>query len=78
MVFLKLLLTIDIRLSQVKGKTNNDYAIFGGLALVIVMGDFYQFSSVVGRPLWTHPVTTEEIYGKGIWNHFMSVITLIE
>ena len=31
-VFLKLLLTIDMRLSQIKGKTNNNTAILGGLA----------------------------------------------
>ncbi len=61
-----------------KGKTNNDTAVLGGLALVIVMGDFYQFSSVTGRSLWTDPVTEEEIHGKSIWNQFTSVITLTE
>ena len=49
MVFLKLLSTVNIRLSQAKGKTNNNIAILGGLALVIIMGDFYQFPPVVGR-----------------------------
>lgn len=78
MVSLKLLSTVDMRLSQPKGKTNNDTAVLGGLTLVIVMGDFYQFPPVVGRSLWTHPVTAAEIYGKGIWNHFTSVITLTE
>ncbi len=66
MVSLKLLSTIDMYLSQAKGKTNNDTAVLGGLALVIVMGDFYQFPPVVRRSLWTHPVTSEEIHGKGI------------
>ncbi len=51
MVSLKLLSTIDRRLSQVKGKTNNDTVVLGGLTLVIVMGDFYQFPLVVGRSL---------------------------
>ncbi len=46
MVSLKLLSTVDMRLSQAKGKINNDIAVFGGLALVIVIGDFYQFPPV--------------------------------
>ncbi len=65
-----------MRLSQAKGKTNNDIVVLGSLTLVIVMRDFYQFSLVVGRSLWIHPITSEEIHGKGIWNQFMSVITL--
>ncbi len=78
MVFLSLQSTVDMRLSQAKGKTNNNTAVFGDLALVIVMGDFYQFLLVVGRSLLTHPITSEEIHGKGIWNQFMSIITLTE
>ena len=57
---------VDIRLNQAKGKTNNDTAILGGLALVIVMGDFYQFPPILGRLLWTHLVTAAKIYDKGI------------
>ncbi len=76
MVFLKLLLTFDMHLSQAKGKTNHDIIVLAGLALVIVMGDFYQFLLVVGRSLWTHSVTSEEIHDKGIWNQFTLVITL--
>ena len=51
MVFLKLLLIIDMHLNQGKGKTNNDTVILGSLALVIVIGDFYQFLPVVKRSL---------------------------
>lgn len=67
-VFLKLQSTVEIRLSQAKGKTNNDTAVLGGLLLVIVMGDFYQFPPVVERSLWIYPITSDEIYGKGVWN----------
>ncbi len=67
-----------MRLSQAKDKTNNDTAVLGGFALVIVMGNFYQFSPVVGRSLWTYLVTSEKIHSKGIWNQFTSVITLTE
>lgn len=51
MVFLKLLLTIDIHLIETKGKTNNNIPILGGLALIIIMGDFYQFFLIVRRSL---------------------------
>lgn len=51
MVSLKLLSTVDMRLSQAKGKTHNDTAVLGGFALIIVMGDFYQFLPLVGRSL---------------------------
>lgn len=76
MVSLKLLLTVDIRLSQGKGKINNDNTVLDGLAPVIIMGNFYQFSLVVERSLWTHPISGKKIYDKSIWNQFMSVITL--
>ncbi len=77
-VSLKLLSIVDIRLSQAKDKTNNETTVLDSLALVIVMGDFYQFAPVVGRSLWIYLVTSDEIHGKGIWNQFMSVITLTE
>ncbi len=51
MVSLRLLSIVDMRLSQAKGKTNNDITVLSALALVIVMGDFYQFPLVVGRSL---------------------------
>ena len=41
MVFLKLLSTVEMCLNQVKSKTNNNSAVFGSLALVIVLRDFY-------------------------------------
>lgn len=50
-VSLKLLLIVDICLSQAKGKTNNHTAILVDLALVIIMGDFYLFFPVVGKSL---------------------------
>ena len=51
MVSLKLLGMIDMCLSQAKSKTNNDIAVLDGLALIIVMGNFYQFPPVTGRSL---------------------------
>lgn len=66
MIFLKLLLIINIYLSQAKSKTNNDTAILDGLALIIVMGDFYQFPPMVRRFLWINLVTNKKIYDKSI------------
>ncbi len=39
----------NMHLSQAKDKTNNDTTVLGSLALIIVMGDFYQFLSITGR-----------------------------
>ncbi len=66
MVSLRLLGMIDMRLSQAKGQTNNDTAVLGRLALIIDMGDFYQFHPVTRRSLWTDLVTEEQIHGKSI------------
>ncbi len=57
---------IDMYFSQTKSKTNNDIAVLGGLALVIVMEDFYQFLLITGQSLQTDPITEKEIYGKSI------------
>ncbi len=78
MVSLWLLEMIDMCLSQANDKTNNDTAVLDRLALVIVIGDFYQFPSVTRRSLWTDPITNEEIRSKSIWNQFTAVITLTE
>lgn len=66
MVSLKLLSKIDSQLSQAKGKADSDTTVLGGLALVIVIGDFYEFLPVVGRFLWNKPVTNNENHGKEI------------
>ena len=78
MVSLKLLATVDAQLSLAKKKSDTDMAVLGGLAIVILMGDFYQFLPVVGRPLWEKAITTDELHGKAIWNHFTSIITLTQ
>ena len=49
MIFLRLLGIIDIYFSQAKGKTNNDTTVLGNWILLIIIGDFYQFSLVIGR-----------------------------
>lgn len=39
--FSKLLSIVDTQLNQAKGKTDNVTAVLGGLAFVILIGDFY-------------------------------------
>lgn len=66
MVSSKLLLTVNTFLSQVNGKTNNDTTVLDDLALIIIIGDFYQFFPMFKRSLWTNPVTSKKIHGKSI------------
>lgn len=75
---LKFLATVNTQLSQVKKKPDNDTSILGGLAIKILMKDFYQFPLVVGRPFWKKAIITDEFHGKVIWNYFTSIITLIQ
>jgi len=52
--------------------------LFGGLPIVVLMGDFYQFPPVKGLPLWRQPrdKKEDEVLGKEIWNRFTDVIIL--
>ena len=55
---------------QTMAKINNCYKVarslspdspelFGGLPIVVLMGDFYQFPPVKGLPLWRQPTRQE-------------------
>jgi hypothetical protein len=52
--------------------------LFGGLPVVILMGDFHQFPPVKGQALWKHPRNDTEQDGKLIWDQFQQVIILHE
>lgn len=52
--------------------------LFGGLPVVILMGDFHQFPPVQGQPLWKAPRNDTEQDGKLIWNQFQQVVILDE
>lgn len=41
-------------------------AMLGGLALVIMMGDFYEFLPVVGKSLWDKAIISEKNHDKRI------------
>lgn len=47
-ILLKLLIIVNIELNQAKTKSNNNTVVLDGLAIMILIEDFYQFSSIVG------------------------------
>lgn len=75
---LKVLATIDTQLSQAKTKPDTDIIIFGRLAIMILIRDSYQFLPIVGKLLLEKAIMTDELYGKAIQNHFISVIILTQ
>ncbi|KAJ5098843.1 hypothetical protein N7532_005844 [Penicillium argentinense] len=54
--------------------------LFGGLPVVILMGDFFQFPPVRGPALWKEPRdgNDEDVNGQMIWHQFKQVIILDE
>lgn len=78
MVELDMLSNITKQLAKARGLTGESTAMFGGLPIVILMEDFYQFPPVIGRPLWDEVRTEEDHYGKMLWKSFNAVITLTQ
>lgn len=65
-VLLKLLAIVDAQLSLAKKKPDTDMAVFGKLAIVILMENFYQFPPLIRRPLWKKAITTNKLHSKAI------------
>ena len=78
MLDLKIFATIDQQLLQAKGLLSESTAIFGGLSVVLLMRDFYQFAPVTGQALWEEPKTEMEKHGKHLWQNVINVITLTQ
>ena len=81
MISLKLLASMDSKIRLAKGDPNNSTALFGGLLLVIFLGNFFQFTPVGEKPLWDERHwlhTKDEKIGRQIWKSFRSVLTLTE
>lgn len=66
MMLLKLLAIVNAQLSQAKGKPNTNTAVLGRRAIVILMGDFYQFLLVIGKPFRKKAIITDEVHSKAI------------
>ncbi len=75
MVEQEMLSNMGKQLAKACALSNSGTAVFGGLPIVIVMGDFYQFPPIAGRSLWGEPQTDEDHNGKTLWLSFFAVIT---
>jgi Helitron helicase-like domain at N-terminus/PIF1-like helicase len=78
MVSSKLMDSIDKRCRIVKNLDPNSTAVFGGLHIVIVLGDFHQFSPVRARSLWQPQQGGNEKRGQSLWHMFSNVVLLDE
>ena len=78
MLDLKMLATIDQQLLHAKGLPRELMAIFGGLSLILLMGDFYQFAPIAERALWEEPTIKIKEHGKHLWQSLTNVITLTQ
>jgi hypothetical protein len=68
MIDLSTLSTINNHCKTARSLERTSLDLFGGLPMVILMGDFHQFPLVRGQPLWKLPKTESEHEGKLIWN----------
>lgn len=66
MVLQKFLATNDVLLSQRKKKRDNDNTILGGLVILILIRNFYQYLPMLGKLLWEKAITTNKFYSKAI------------
>ena len=78
MVDLTMLSTINNQCKIAKSLDRSSPDLFGGLPIVIFMGDFFQFSPVRGPALWREPRdgNDEDANGQIIWHQFTDVIIL--
>jgi hypothetical protein len=77
-VDLSMLSTINNHCKIARSLHRSSPDLFGGLPIVIFMGDFHQFSPVRGPALWKEPRTgnDEDANGRIIWHQFTDVIIL--
>lgn len=78
MVDLAALSIINTHCKVARSLDRSSTDLFGGLPIVILMGDFHQFPPVQGQPLWRIPRNETEEDGKLIWAQFKQVIILDE
>jgi hypothetical protein len=78
MIDLSALSIINARCKVARSLDRSSTDLFGGLPVVILMGDFHQFPPVQGQPLWKLPRNETEQDGKLIWDQFNQVIILYE
>ncbi len=65
-------------MAKARGLSNSSMTVFGGLPIVIVMENFYQFPPIAGRLFWGEPQTNKDHNRKTLWLSFSSVIMLTQ
>ncbi|KAJ6125807.1 hypothetical protein N7471_010300 [Penicillium samsonianum] len=80
MVDLRMLSVINNQCKVARSLPRSSPDLFGGLPIVILMGDFFQFPPVRGPPLWKKPRygVDEDAAGRLVWHRFEHVIILDE
>jgi PIF1-like helicase len=78
MVSSKLMDSIDKQCKVMKNLNSNSTAVFGGLHVVIVLGDFHQFPPIQAKALWQKQESNDEVRGQQLWHMFKDVILLDE
>jgi hypothetical protein len=78
MMDLSMLSTINSQCKIVRSLERSSPELFGGLPIVILMGDFHQFPPVRGPALWKAPRhgNGEDANGRIIWHQFTDIIIL--
>jgi hypothetical protein len=78
MTDLSIMSTINNQCKIARSLDRSSPDLFGGLPIVILMGDFHQFSPVRGPALWKEPRdgNDEDANGQIIWHQFTDVIIL--
>ena len=78
MVSSKLMDSMDKQCKVVKNLSSNSTAVFGGLHIILVLGDFHQFSPVRAKALWQNQESNDEKRGQQLWHLFENVVILDE
>ncbi len=80
MVGLEALVQLDDRCNAIWDPNREGSTVFGGLPIVIFLGDFNQFTPVGGRAIWRQDTSYSQVLqaGKSIWNQFNKVVLLTE
>jgi len=78
MVSSKLMDSIDEQCKVMKNLSSNSTAVFGGLHVVIVLGDFHQFPPIQAKALWQKQESNNEKRGQQLWHMFKDVVLLDE
>ena len=69
---------INNQCTALKGLDRDSTALFGGLHVVVVLGDFHQFAPIGSKPLWGAQTKEEGRRGRELWHSFNHAILLDE